>query len=305
MNDGTEYSLTIDRNTFIRVIEIAEKYYGMDAFYFTDDTYPVLLQGKEFGIISIRHTLKELEAVFHSSKSTSRYVGTITKDQFSLLSNVLLAIEHALIRHDCLIADCMENEYDINSYYEDNLRSDLPKLYIFIKELPYKRDKKNETILTINKGFSKWQKRISLDNFDNWIFRSALLKYCEDHLWNIHSLEDAKIKLKQLTRVGRIPENSNINPIIYGTYTMFKDFAQDKTYISTRLCQIIVNYLIYLGLFTEKDNDPLKMRSTIEYSLSKKEKPRFPSHSISTEEQNSPTSPLLRPTHMFDDLIFQ
>ena len=42
MNDGTEYSLTIDRNTFIRVIEIAEKYYGMDAFYFTDDTYPVL-----------------------------------------------------------------------------------------------------------------------------------------------------------------------------------------------------------------------------------------------------------------------
>lgn len=56
MNDGTEYSLTIDRNTFIRVIEIAEKYYGMDAFYFTDDTYPVLLQGKEFGIISIQYT---------------------------------------------------------------------------------------------------------------------------------------------------------------------------------------------------------------------------------------------------------
>ena len=84
-----------------------------------------------------------------------------------------------------------------------------------------------------------------------------------------------------------------------------KDFAQDKTHISTRLCQIIVNYLIYLGLFTDKDNDPLKMRSTIEYILSKKEMPRFPSHSLTAEELNSPTSPLRRPTHLFDDLVFQ
>lgn len=311
MSDKVIHSYSLDRNTSIRVIDIAEKYYGMDAFYFTDqELNPTTMQGKEFSppdyqTIYSHHTFEEQKAIFFSSESASKYVEPIPLDQGILLYYVLIAIEHALILQEDRYKFYEEELYDTDSYYENNLRSDLLRLYIFIKELPYKRGAKNETILTINKGFSKWQKRISLDNFDNWIFRSALLKYCEDHLWNIHSLEEAKTELKQLTRVGRSLDNPNIYPFIYGTYTIFKDFAQDKTHISTRLCQIIVNYLIYLGLFADKDNDPLKMRSTIEYILSKKEMPRFPSHSLPAEELNSPTSPLRRPTHLFDDLVFQ
>ena len=33
--------------------------------------------------------------------------------------------------------------------------------------------------------------------------------------------------------------------------------------------------------------------------------PRFPSQSLTAEELISPTSPLRRPTHLFDDLVFQ
>ena len=49
MSDKAIHSYSLDRNTFIRVIEIAEKYYGMDAFYFTDqELNPTTMQGKEF-----------------------------------------------------------------------------------------------------------------------------------------------------------------------------------------------------------------------------------------------------------------
>ena len=238
MSDKAIHSYSLDRNTFIRVIEIAEKYYGMDAFYFTDqELNPTTMQGKEFSpsdyqTIYSHHTFEEQKAIFFSSESASKYVEPIPLDQGILLYYVLIAIEHALILQEDRYKFYEEELYDTDCYYENNLRSDLLRLYIFIKELPYKRGAKNETILTINKGFSKWQKRISLDNFDNWIFRSALLKYCEDHLWNIHSLEEAKTELKQLTRVGRSLDNPNIYPIIYGTYTMFKDFAQDKDYLN-------------------------------------------------------------------------
>ena len=103
MSDKAIHSYSLDRNTFIRVIEIAEKYYGMDAFYFTDqELNPTTMQGKEFSppdyqTIYSHHTFEEQKAIFFSSESASKYVEPIPLDQSILLYYVLIAIEHALI----------------------------------------------------------------------------------------------------------------------------------------------------------------------------------------------------------------
>ena len=86
--------------------------------------------------------------------------------------------------------------------------------------------------------------------------------------------------------------------------TMFKEAAKDTKAISPRLCRLINNYLVYLGLITEESaTDEIKMRALISYILSKKEKPRFPSHNITDQNRDVLRQMMQQPLNTFDDLL--
>lgn len=100
------------------------------------------------------------------------------------------------------------------------------KTYLFCKQTPIRPQRTNEIILTVNKGYPKYRRSLTLPNFENWVLRGALLQYCESHLEDIHSVEEAQKALVLNHEKGR-KADEKIDRIIYGTYTMFKDAAKD------------------------------------------------------------------------------
>lgn len=78
-----------------------------------------------------------------------------------------------------------------NDYYQDHMREELLKTYLFCKQTPIRPQRTNEIILTVNKGYPKYRRSLTLPNFENWVLRGALLQYCESHLEDIHSVEEA------------------------------------------------------------------------------------------------------------------
>ena len=150
------------------------------------------------------------------------------------------------------------------------------KLTCSASKPPIRSRKTNEIVLTINK-FNSYSKKLTLPNFENWVLRGALLQYCESHLEDIHSVEEAQKALDAYHEKGR-KANEMIERIIYGTYTMFKDAAKDTRTVSSGLCRIIQNYLLYLGLITSDSDAALDLQNIagrIKYLLKQGKQPRF------------------------------
>ena len=168
-----------------------------------------------------------------------------------------------------------ENQSD---YYHNNMRKELLETYLFCKQTPIRPRRTNEIILTVNKGYPKHRRSLTLPNFENWVLRAALLQYCESHLEDIHSVEEAQKALDTYHEKGRKADEM-IDRIIYGTYTMFKDAAKDTRATSTGLCRIITNYLFYLDMISkyEVENEQL-IAGRIKYLLKQGKQPRFKSH---------------------------
>lgn len=161
-----------------------------------------------------------------------------------------------------------DNDYTLNVYYSENLndyfrdhmREELLKTYLFCKQTPIRPRRTNEIILTVNKGYPQHRRSLTLPNFENWVLNNALLQYCESHLEDIHSVEEAQKALDTYHEKGRKADEM-IERIIYGTYTMFKNAAKDTRTVSSGLCRIIQNYLLYLGLITTDSDAGLDLQN--------------------------------------------
>lgn len=303
------YRQKYDWDVAKQVFQYAEKYYGMDELYFYDapPASSAIPHPKTIEIWTRQEFVTFWEQLFRDDEYIAKYVDPIPDDTGRILMYVLCFIDWALIRMEReAIYNSLDDYFSENpsEYYNLHMRKELLELYIFCQETPYKKQKSNEIILTINKGLQKSQRKIVLPNFDNWMLRSALLNYCQEHLIDIHSIEEAKAELKALKKGGRSLADPNVYRIIYGTFTMFKEAAKDTKAISPRLCRLINNYLVYLGLITEESAmDEIKMRALISYILSKKEKPRFPSCKITDKNWDAFMRRLQQPLNTFDDLL--
>ncbi len=189
------------------------------------------------------------------------------------------------------------------------MRKELLGLYLFCKETPVRPKMTNEITLTINKGVKNFHRKITIPNYSNWMLRSALLHYCEEHLGDIHSVEEARAALKSYQKAGRTSSNPIADCIIYGTYSMLKDVTKDSKVTSTRLCKIITCFLYYLEMISEDEAvDEQLVAGRIKYMLKMDKKPRFIPMSYSEmneAERAAFEAELHRPLHnpRFDDLL--
>lgn len=276
---------------FQQVLSYTKRYYGMDAPYFYR-TMDAELNGKNQSItIYNRLGIEDFcSRLLFADKSTSQYMGRIPDEEIPIIWT-LMFVEWGLW---CEWLKNQTDDHALDQYYEDNpsdyyrdhMREELLETYLFCKQTPIRPRKTNEIILTINKGIKGYSQKLTLPNFENWILRGALLQYCEAHLEDIHSIEDAQKALNAYHMQGRKADEI-IDRIIYGTYTMFRDAAQDARITSTGLCRIIQNYLTYLELVSPDSNaalDPQNIAGRIKYLLKQDKRPRFELRLLSIED---------------------
>lgn len=273
---------------FQRALLYTKKYYGMDAPYFYR-TAEAELEGRGQPItIQNRLVFDDfLKQVLFAGSSASKYMEQIPNEEVAIIWT-LMFVEWGLCEKD--------NDYTLgdyyaenpNDYYQDHMREELLETYIFCKQTPIRPRRTNEIILTINKGYKGYSKKLTLPNFENWVLRGALLQYCESHLEDIHSVEEAQKALDAYHEKGR-KANDTIDRIIHGTYTMFKDAANDTRTTSTGLCRIIQNYLVYLGLIKSDSDAALDYQNIagrIKYLLKQGKQPRFRPRLLSEKESH-------------------
>lgn len=291
---------------FQRVLHYTKKYYGMDAPYFYR-TVGAELAGRDQPItIHNRLIFNDFSnKILFSDKSSSKYMEQIPQEEIAIIW-ALMFVEWGLCEKDD--DDTLDNYYtnNPNDYYQDHMREELLKTYLFCKQTPIRSRKTNEIVLTINK-FNSYSKKLTLPNFENWVLRCALLQYCESHLEDIHSVEEAQKALDAYHEKGRKADEM-IERIIYGTYTMFKDAAKDTRTVSSGLCRIIQNYLLYLGLITTDSDARLDLQNIagrIKYLLKQGKQPRFSPRTLYGKEERELLKELLKKNgrNTFDDLM--
>ena len=232
----------------------------MDAPYFYR-TLDAELEGENQPVTIHNRLMFEdfCDRLLFADKSTSKYMEQIPHEEIPIIWT-LMFVEWGLWCEWLKDQDCdytLGNYYadNLNDYYQDHMREELLETYLFCKQTSIRPQRTNEIILTINKTSKEYSRKLVLPNFENWVLRGALLQYCESHLEDIHSVEEAQKALDEYHAKGRKADEI-IDRIIYGTYTMFKDAAKDTRIASTGLCRIIQNYFVIL----QKGYTPLKSR---------------------------------------------
>ena len=287
---------------FQRALHYTKKYYGMDAPYFYRTADAELANRGQPITIHNRLMFEDFyNTLLLTDKAAAKYIEQIPNEEISIIW-ALMFVEWGLW---CEWLKDQDGDYTLgdyyadnpNDYYQDNMQEELLRTYLFCKQTPIRPRRTNEIILTINKGFKEYSKKLTLPNFENWVLRGALLQYCESHLENIHSVEEAQKALDAYHEKGRKADEM-IERIIYGTYTMFKDAAKDTRATSTGLCRIITNYLFYLDMITKYDveNEQL-IAGRIKYLLKQGKQPRFKSHMVTREELSK------RGRNTFEDMM--
>lgn len=282
--DNNFYPHVLTWEQFQKILLYTKKYYGMDApyFYRTVDA-ELACRGQPITIYNRLMCDDFCKRLLFSDKSASKYMEQIPTEEAAIIWT-LMFVEWGLCEKD--------NDYTLgdyyadnpNDYYQDHMREELLKTYLFCKQTPIRPRRTNEIILTVNKGYPKHRRSLTLPNFENWVLRGALLQYCESHLEDIHSVEEAQTALDAYHEKGRKADEM-IDRIIYGTYTMFKDAAKDTRATSTGLCRIITNYLFYLDMISkyEVENEQL-IAGRIKYMLKQGKQPRFTLRILSGKE---------------------
>lgn len=277
---------------FQRILPYVKKYYGMDETYFYRTIDAELVgRGQPITIQNCYEFKDFYTKLLFADKAAAKYMEQIPDDEGWIVIWTMMFVEWGLW---CERQKGQDSDYTLgdyyadnpNDYYQDHMREELLKTYLFCKQTPIRPRRTNEIILTINKNSSKYSKKLTLPNFENWVLRGALLQYCENHLEDIHSVEEAQKALDAYHEKGRKADEM-IERIIYGTYTMFKDAAKDTRTASTGLCRIIQNYLLYLGLITSDSDTALDCQNIagrIKYLLKQGKQPRFKSHTVTREE---------------------
>lgn len=123
--------------------------------------------------------------IFVRDETIAKYIEPIAEDEKEVLFWVFRCIDWAFIRAELkeqAEGESIEDCIDVGEYYHQAMRKELLGLYLFCKETPVRPKMTNEITLTINKGVKNFHRKITIPNYSNWMLRSALLHYCEEHL---------------------------------------------------------------------------------------------------------------------------
>lgn len=255
---------TISWNEFQNIREFVQEYFGAEHIsnYFPEP-YGISYKGKQLipQDVSIFCKATEINAIFENDESIKKYIAPIDTKVFNIAGWVLCFVNHIYIRKQLILnrkaiasndsedEDCVV-EIDYGRHYKSKLRKELLELYIWCENTEYVPMTKNKLKLSINRGEPN-HATLELENYDNYIVRSALKNYCISHLPDIHSVDEARAELAELKRAGRKLANPDSYWVIYGVYNMFKDMTNDTKTTSAALVRIIGQYLHCVGLEDE------------------------------------------------------
>lgn len=166
---------------------------------------------------------------------------------------------------------------DPEEYYKYKLESELRELHKFCHKVINGDGGSIETVIRTARG-----DEIVLGNHTNYLFRSALKKYCEDHVPDLKGrtyTDYTKQKPVYKNKGGRPIEDYYITGLLYGTFLMLKSFSKDDVEISDGICRIIYRFLKYLGIDiyrNKEENDAIKIiRARIKSLQRKSYKPNI------------------------------
>lgn len=144
----------------------------------------------------------------------------------------------------------------------DWIRADLLQLYLAVNE---------------SSGLTSWisvrtvNGTVKLRNFCNWFMDDMVKDYLRK---NLSDITDPHQALEELKRVkghrGRIPTDPRISILLWGTYSLIKEYHEFKSPMPNRLCQFIIIYLQILEIIpADTDIDTFWVRAQLRYIKSK------------------------------------
>lgn len=164
---------------FQRALHYTKKYYGMDAPYFYR-TLDAELEGRDQPITIHNRLMFEdfCKRLLFSDRSASKYMEQIPQEEIAIIW-ALMFVEWGLL---CEWQKGQDDDYTLddyytdnpNDYYQDHMREELLKTYLFCKQTPIRSRKTNEIVLTINK-FNSYSKKLTLPNFENWVITLCIV----------------------------------------------------------------------------------------------------------------------------------
>lgn len=173
--------------------------------------------------------------------------------------------------------DMPDEEFYYNNpdeYFKYKLESELRELHKFCYIVTNNGYSSKKTVITVNP-----EHKIVLTNHANYLFRSALKKYCEDHVPDLKGKTYSEQEFVYKNKGGRPIDDNYTTSLMYGTFLMLKSFSKDDVDISDGICRIIYRFLKYLGINTYskiEENDAIKViRARIKALQKKSYKPNI------------------------------
>lgn len=203
----------------------------------------------------------------------------ITDSELNIIKWILTGVSTVYIKHintkDMSDEDFFYN--DPEEYYKYKLESELRELHKFCHKVISRDGNSIETVIKTARG-----DKIVLGNHTNYLFRSALKKYCEDHVPDLKGrtyTDYTEQKPVYKNKGGHPIDDYYISGLLYGTFLMLKSFSKDDAEISDGICRIIYRFFKCLGIDTYRDkeeNDAIKIiRARIRALQKKSYKPNI------------------------------
>lgn len=200
-----------------------------------------------------------LETSFNINKLHSAYNNYIDSQMLSEpIIDTLCIVSYALIK------DNLGKSTKISDNMKEWIKADLLQLYLAV----YGRVEQPTWI-----SLRSADGTIRLRNFCNWFMDDMVKDYLRKNLSSIKSTEQAEQELRRIKgRRGRIPTDPRIAVLMWGTYSLIREYCSFRSPMPNRLCQFIIAYLQILDILpTDTEIDTFWVRAQLRYIRSKKE----------------------------------
>lgn len=233
----------IDNALYSKYAKIVNKLYGFDL---EEDprNLPKDIIGDEYAIVS--KIEPDVMGLLEDPKIKTYWNRYTDYEGILFIFGVLRFVDYAVIELDkCIDESEKDEELARHALYENNIRTELLKLWEFCENQEYERQNNHEITIKVTSSKNK----IKLKNWDNYVLRS-LRQFCKSHLPEYKNWDDAKAELAKYRKGGRPQDVDEVlrNNIMWGTYQLAQIVLPEEAKISSDLCRFIRKYLQRINL---------------------------------------------------------